>query len=136
VLGRLLNSAVMAGKFVRSETEIAKGAVSISSAAVELAVMKVPEDLGMPLAEARVCVIGAGKMSKLLLTHLESHGVTKVTAPPSEMPPPRYSRSSLRLRALPHPPWCCGCSPWPIQDILSLVFVCARINHPFIIPAH
>jgi hypothetical protein len=25
-----------------------------------------------------VCVIGAGKMSKLLLTHLESHGVSKV----------------------------------------------------------
>jgi len=78
VLGRLLNSAVMAGKFVRSETEIAKGAVSISSAAVELAVLKTPEDLGMPLSEARVCVIGAGKMSKLLLTHLASHGVSKV----------------------------------------------------------
>jgi len=26
--------------------------------------------------------------------------------------------------------------PWPIHDILSLVCVCARINHPFIIPAH
>jgi len=78
VLGRLLNSAVMAGKFVRAETEIAKGAVSISSAAVELAVMKTPDDLGVPLAEARVCVIGAGKMSKLLLTHLESHGVSTV----------------------------------------------------------
>jgi len=25
---------------------------------------------------------------------------------------------------------------WPIQDILSLVFVCARINHLFITPAH
>lgn len=78
VLGRLLNSAVMAGKFVRSETEIAKGAVSISSAAVELAAMKVPLDLKMPLEQARVCVIGAGKMSKLLMTHLQSHGVTKV----------------------------------------------------------
>jgi len=32
----------------------------------------------MPLSEARVCVIGAGKMSKLLLTHLASHGVSKV----------------------------------------------------------
>jgi len=78
VLGRLLNSAVMAGKFVRSETEIAKGAVSISSAAVELAVMRCPEDLGKPLKEARVTVIGAGTMSRLALTHLASHGVTKV----------------------------------------------------------
>ena len=40
VLGRMLNSVVMAGKYVRSETEIAKGAVSISSAAVELAMLK------------------------------------------------------------------------------------------------
>ena len=54
VLGRLLNSAVMSGKFVRSETEIAKGAVSISSAAVELAVLKSLEDLERPLAEASV----------------------------------------------------------------------------------
>jgi len=78
VLGRLLNSAVMAGKFVRSETDIARGAVSISSAAVELAVLKCPEDLDKPISEARVIVIGAGKMSKLLFTHLASHGVTKI----------------------------------------------------------
>jgi len=78
VMGRLLNSAVMAGKFVRSETQIAKGAVSISSAAVELAVLKCPEDLGRPLSEVRVTIIGAGKMSRLLITHLASHGVTKL----------------------------------------------------------
>lgn len=79
VLGRLLNSAVMAGKFIRSETEIAKGAVSISSAAVELAMLKARVDLSKTLPELRVMVVGAGKMSRLLLTHLASHGVTKVT---------------------------------------------------------
>jgi len=79
VLGRLLNSAVMAGKFIRSETEIAKGAVSISSAAVELAILKALTDCGKPLSELRVTVVGAGKMSKLLMTHLASHGVTKMT---------------------------------------------------------
>jgi glutamyl-tRNA reductase len=79
VLGRLLNSAVMAGKFIRSETEIAKGAVSISSAAVELAMIKAISDLKTPLDQLRVTIVGAGKMSKLLLTHLASHGVTKVT---------------------------------------------------------
>merc|ERR1719217_1793768 len=68
----------MSGKFVRSETGIAQGAVSISSAAVELAVLKCPEDVGVPLKEARVTIIGAGKMSKLLITHLASHGVTKL----------------------------------------------------------
>ena len=80
VLGRLLNSAVMSGKYVRSETEIAKGAVSISSAAVELAIQKAPLDMGgRVLSELRVTIVGAGKMSKLLMTHLASHGVTKVT---------------------------------------------------------
>jgi len=79
VLGRLLNSAVMAGKFVRSETEIAKGAVSISSAAVELAMLKSRSDLNKPLPQLNIAVVGAGKMSRLLLTHLASHGVTKVT---------------------------------------------------------
>ncbi|KAL3917334.1 MAG: hypothetical protein SGPRY_006447 [Prymnesium sp.] len=79
VLGRLLNSAVMSGKYVRSETEIAKGAVSISSAAVELAIHKSLADLGKPLSEVRVTIVGAGKMSKLLMTHLASHGVTKIT---------------------------------------------------------
>jgi len=79
VLGRLLNSAVMAGKFVRSETEIAKGAVSISSAAVELAMLKSRVDLSRPLPDLNIAVVGAGKMSKLLFTHLASHGVTKIT---------------------------------------------------------
>merc|ERR1712060_132872 len=79
VLGRLLNLAVMSGKFVRTETEIAKGAVSISSAAVELAKLKCPLDLAKALHESRVAIIGAGKMSRLLMTHLASQGVTKLT---------------------------------------------------------
>jgi len=77
VLGRLLNSAVMSGKFVRSETQIAKGAVSISSAAVELAMLKSRVDLSKPLPDLKIAIVGAGKMSRLLLTHLSSHGVTK-----------------------------------------------------------
>ena len=41
--------------------------------------IKAIEDLGKPLPQLRVAVVGAGKMSRLLLTHLASHGVTKVT---------------------------------------------------------
>jgi len=52
--------------------------VSISSAAVELAMLKSRCDLNMPLPQLNIAVVGAGKMSKLLLTHLASHGVTKV----------------------------------------------------------
>jgi glutamyl-tRNA reductase len=78
VLSRLLNQAVGAGKRVRSETSISKGAVSISSAAVEFSQARLPKDLDMPLSEARVVIAGAGTMTRLLVTHLKSHGVSKI----------------------------------------------------------
>jgi len=75
VTSRLLNAAVAAGKRARDETDIAKGAVSISSAAYELAAERAPLDLaGLELADARVLIVGAGKMTRLLLTHMASHG--------------------------------------------------------------
>ena len=69
VLSRLLNNAVAAGKRVRSETNISKGSVSISSAAVELSKHRCNEDLNLPFSEARLAVIGAGTMTRLLVTH-------------------------------------------------------------------
>ena len=79
VLSRLLNNAVAAGKRVRSETAISKGSVSISSAAVELSEMMSMQDLQLPFSEARLAVIGAGKMTRLLVTHLASRGLEKIT---------------------------------------------------------
>jgi glutamyl-tRNA reductase len=79
VLSRLLNNAVAAGKRVRSETAISKGSVSISSAAVELSEMLSVPDLKLPFSEARLAVIGAGKMTRLLITHLASRGLEKIT---------------------------------------------------------
>jgi glutamyl-tRNA reductase len=78
VLSRLLNSAVAAGKRVRSETAISKGSVSISSAAVELSEMLSMQDLKLPFSEARLAVVGAGKMTRLLITHLASRGLQKI----------------------------------------------------------
>jgi len=75
ILNRLLNAAVSAGKRVRSETDIAKGAVSISSAAVELAELRADENMEKPLLESKVAIIGAGKMARLLVQHLTSRGV-------------------------------------------------------------
>jgi len=75
VTSRLLNTAVAAGKRARDETDISKGAVSISSAAYELAAERAPLDLaGLELENARVLIVGAGKMTRLLLTHMASHG--------------------------------------------------------------
>jgi glutamyl-tRNA reductase len=65
ILNRLLKQAITAGKRVRTETSIGTGAVSISSAAVELARLKIPN-----LSGCKVTILGAGKMSRLLLTHL------------------------------------------------------------------
>lgn len=79
VLSRMLNNAVAAGKRVRSETAISKGSVSISSAAVELSEMMSVKDLNLPFSEARLAVVGAGKMTRLLITHLASRGLEKIT---------------------------------------------------------
>ncbi|MBD0264694.1 MAG: glutamyl-tRNA reductase [Tolypothrix sp. Co-bin9] len=73
ILNRLFKQALTAVKRVRTETSIGTGAVSISSAAVELAQMKVQN-----LAACRVTILGAGKMSRLLVQHLISKGAAKI----------------------------------------------------------
>ena len=131
-LNGLFKQAVTAGKRVRTETSISSGAVSVSSAAAELAQLKLPthdfndakvrcgggwgvEGVGgggegprpppqlpdsccasaagrlvqpqanrpaTPSAAAlllQVCIIGAGKMSRLLVKHMHSKGCTRMT---------------------------------------------------------
>ncbi len=73
VLNELFKRALSTGKRVRTETEIGTGAVSISSAAVELAVMKLTD-----LAPQRIAIVGAGKMSRLLVKHLIAKGATRI----------------------------------------------------------
>jgi glutamyl-tRNA reductase len=74
LLDRLFKQAMSAGKRVRTETNIGTGAVSISSAAVELIDTKVED-----LASQRVAIIGAGKMSRLLVQHLIAKGVEQIS---------------------------------------------------------
>ncbi|MCP9889713.1 glutamyl-tRNA reductase [Cyanobium sp. Aljojuca 7D2] len=78
ILNRLLNQAVSTGKRVRTETNLGTGAVSISSAAVELAQLKVGQGRGVddlvPLDQEQVAVVGAGRMARLLLQHLQAKG--------------------------------------------------------------
>ncbi|ABM78428.1 glutamyl-tRNA reductase [Prochlorococcus marinus] len=82
ILNRLLTQAVSTGKRVRSETNLGTGAVSISSAAVELAQLKLGqaqgEDQLMTLESELVAVVGAGRMSRLLLQHLQAKGCSGV----------------------------------------------------------
>jgi glutamyl-tRNA reductase len=73
VLNQLFKEALKAGKDVRTKTDIGTGAVSISSAAVELAQLKLEN-----LSDCRVAILGAGKMARLLVKHLLSKGATKI----------------------------------------------------------
>jgi glutamyl-tRNA reductase len=73
ILNQLFKQSLSAGKRVRTETEIGTGAVSISSAAVELAQIKLQN-----LSDKHTTIIGAGKMSRLLVKHLISKGALKI----------------------------------------------------------
>jgi glutamyl-tRNA reductase len=107
VLDRLFKQAMTAGKRVRSETSIGTGAVSISSAAVELAHIKAEN-----LADCCISIIGAGKMSRLLVQHLLAKGATQISI---------VNRSQLRAEELasqfPEAPL----KIYPLTEMMSVV---------------
>jgi len=70
---------VTAGKRVRAETGIAKGGVSISSAAVELVEKMCVDDIGLEMNQLEVAIVGVGKMGRLLVQHLTPRNVRKIT---------------------------------------------------------
>ncbi|HEY3329375.1 MAG TPA: glutamyl-tRNA reductase [Capsulimonadaceae bacterium] len=74
ILNSLIQSALAAGKRVRTDTEISRGAFSIGSAAVELA----RQIFGDSLASHKVLILGAGKMSDLTARHLQARGTPSV----------------------------------------------------------
>jgi len=72
-LQRIMDRAFRAGKKIRTDTELAKGAVSVSFVAVELARRIFPD-----LKKCTVVVLGAGEMAELTATHLSEHGAQRV----------------------------------------------------------
>jgi glutamyl-tRNA reductase len=72
-LDALLTRAFNVAKRVRSETDIGENAVSVSYAAVELA-----KEIFGSLADKRVMIVGAGKMSELAARHLRRSGATEI----------------------------------------------------------
>jgi glutamyl-tRNA reductase len=73
LLSRLFDRSLLVGKRARAETAIARSAVSVSQAAVELATSK----LGR-LPGSTILVIGTGKMGELTATALHSRGAERV----------------------------------------------------------
>lgn len=74
LLNKLLHKSFSVAKRVRSETEIGSAAVSISSAAVELA-----RKIFGNLSEKKVLLIGAGEMAELAAEHLLGQGVSGIS---------------------------------------------------------
>lgn len=72
-MSRLFEQALATGKRVRTETDIARNAVSTSYAAVDLA-----RDVLGDLRGKTVLVIGAGKMGELTVRTLRAHGVDRL----------------------------------------------------------
>ncbi|HEY2065742.1 MAG TPA: glutamyl-tRNA reductase [Gemmatimonadaceae bacterium] len=70
VLNRLFQSALLVGGRVRSETTLGHGALSVSSAAVQLA-----KKIFGSLTGRRAMVLGAGEMAELALASLQHEGV-------------------------------------------------------------
>lgn len=73
ILNKVVRKAISVAKRVRTETKIASTAVSVSSAAVELA-----KKIFFNLSDKTVLLVGAGEMAKLAARHLISHGVQRV----------------------------------------------------------
>ena len=73
-LSRLLHEALRTGKRARSETPIGRYAVSVSSAAVDLAREHVPS-----LPDCRALVVGAGAAGMLAARALRDRGVQQIT---------------------------------------------------------
>ncbi|SNR62012.1 glutamyl-tRNA reductase [Desulfurobacterium atlanticum] len=73
VINRFCETALKVSKKVRTETAIAKNAVSISFAAVELA-----KKIFCQLYDKNVAIIGAGEMAELAVKHLINSGVNNV----------------------------------------------------------
>ena len=70
VLNRLFQTALLVGGRVRSETALGHGALSVSSAAVQLA-----KKIFGSLVGKRAMVLGAGEMAELALASLQAEGV-------------------------------------------------------------
>lgn len=73
VLEHLYQQGLSAAKRIRTETGVSRNAVSVASAAVNLARRIFGE-----LEGRKALLIGSGKMSRLVVKHLMAHGVTEV----------------------------------------------------------
>lgn len=104
-LHRLFQRAFRAAKQVRSRTEITRGAVSVGSVAVELAV-KIFGDL----RERKVLLLGAGETSERTARSLTSRGVTDIRVSNRSIERAETLAAVVRGRAVPFSAWADQCA--------------------------
>lgn len=74
LLNKCFNCAIAAGKRVRTDTLISKGAHSVSSVAIDLA-----KEMDDSFFQKRILVVGAGTIGRRVLTKLQAMGHSYVT---------------------------------------------------------
>ena len=72
ILGRMIQKSLETGKYIRTNTEIGRGAVSVSYAAVEQITNN------YDLKNAKFFCVGLGETSKLSIRHLHQKGIKKI----------------------------------------------------------
>ena len=72
ILGRMIQKSLETGKYIRTNTDIGKGAVSVSYAAVEQITKK------YDLLESKFLCVGLGETSKLSIRHLHKKNIRKI----------------------------------------------------------
>jgi glutamyl-tRNA reductase len=103
-LHRLFQRAFRVAKQVRTHTDIARGAVSVGSVAVELA-----QRIFGKLSECKVLVLGAGETSERTTRALVSRGVTDLRISNRSLDRARELAQAVGGRAVPFDDWAAQC---------------------------
>src|SRR6266496_3704054 len=103
-LHRLFQRAFRVAKQVRTHTDIARGAVSVGSVAVELA-----QRIFGKLTDCKVLVLGAGETSERTTRALVSRGVRDLRVSNRSLDRARELAQTVRGRAVPFDDWVAQC---------------------------
>src|SRR5437762_13481443 len=103
-LHRLFQRAFRVAKQVRTHTDIARGAVSVGSVAVDLA-----QSIFGKLSECKVLVLGAGETSERTTRALVSRGVTDLRVSNRSLDRARVLAQAVGGRAVPFDDWTTQC---------------------------
>ncbi len=103
-LHRLFQRAFRVAKHVRTHTDVARGAVSVGSVAVELA-----QRIFGKLSDCKVLVLGAGETSERTIRALVSRGVTDLRVSNRSLDRARELAQAVGGRAVPFEEWAAQC---------------------------